>query len=188
MEPFFTSDTHFGHTNILKHDNRPFVTIEEHDQALIDNWNKVVPSGAVVYHLGDVMWHTKDDRRDYILGSLHGTLILITGNHDKSNKPLLTHTRWSQVCDYKEITYSGQKVILFHYRMVVWNCSHYGSWALHGHSHGSLPVNYQAKTIDVGTMCWGYTPVSFSQVAEEMSKHSWTPVDHHIPRSEYDKR
>ena len=183
MEPYFTSDTHFGHTNILKHDNRPWTTIDEHDQALIDNWNRVVQPGSVVYHLGDVAWHKQGARLDYILSSLHGTLILIKGNHDRSNKHVLKHSRWSKVCEYEEITVGDQKIILFHYRMVVWNQSHYGSWALHGHSHGSLPVNYQAKTIDVGTMCWGYTPISFSQVAEEMKKHSWEPVDLHIPRS-----
>lgn len=178
-EPFFTSDTHFGHANILKYDPRPWDNIDEHDQALIDNWNKVVPPSGLVYHLGDVMWHTRDYKCSYILDSLNGTLILIKGNHDRSNKPLLKHPRWSKVCDYEEITVRDQKIILFHYRMVVWNRSHHGSWALHGHSHGTLPVNRQARTFDVGTMCWGFTPISFSQVAEEMSKHSFTPVDSH---------
>ena len=34
---FFTSDTHFGHKNILNFCHRPFDSIEEHDQALINN-------------------------------------------------------------------------------------------------------------------------------------------------------
>ena len=179
MTYWFTSDTHFGHANILKHDPRPFSDIDTHDQALIDNWNKVVAPSDVVYHLGDVMWHTKDAKRDYILNSLHGILILIKGNHDKSNKPLLRHKRWAKVCDYDEVTIHEQKIILFHYRMVVWNRSHHGSWALHGHSHGSLPMNLQARTFDVGTMCWGYTPISFEHVAVEMAKHTFVPVDGH---------
>ena len=50
---FFTSDTHFGHQNIIRFCNRPWATIAEHDQALIDNWNAIVPEDAVVFHLGD---------------------------------------------------------------------------------------------------------------------------------------
>lgn len=71
--------------------------------------------------------------------------------------------------------------------MVVWNRSHHGSWALHGHSHGSLPVNYEARTFDVGTMCWGYRPISFVEVAQEMQKHTFVPVDNHgRPRDEHE--
>lgn len=177
---WFTSDTHFGHTNILKHDGRPFSTIEEHDQALIDNWNAVVNEGDVVYHLGDVMWHTTDKRRLDILGALHGVLILILGNHDRTNKPLMRCTRWSKVCDYLEIKVGSQRVILYHYRMVVWNGSHHGSWALHGHSHGTLPVT-PMKTFDVGTMLWGYRPISWDEVVEEMAKHTHLPTCREVP-------
>lgn len=176
---WFTSDTHWGHANIIKYDKRPFASIEEHDEALIANWNRVVGKGDMVYHLGDVLWHTKSEKLDYILNALHGTLILIKGNHDKSNKHLLHHPRWAKVCDYEEISVGPQKIILFHYRMVVWNRSHHGSWALHGHSHGSLPIALTSKTFDVGTMCWNYTPINYEQVAEEMSKRTFVPVDAH---------
>ena len=47
------SDTHFQHENILKFEpTRPGSTIQEHDEALIDNWNSVVKPGDKVYHLG----------------------------------------------------------------------------------------------------------------------------------------
>ena len=48
---WFTSDTHWGHANILKYDNRPFATIDEHDEELVRRWNAVVAPGDVVYHL-----------------------------------------------------------------------------------------------------------------------------------------
>ena len=39
---FFTSDTHFKHANIIKFCERPFGSIEEMNEALIANWNRVV--------------------------------------------------------------------------------------------------------------------------------------------------
>ena len=36
---FFTADPHFGHTNIIRYENRPFASAEEMDQELIRRWN-----------------------------------------------------------------------------------------------------------------------------------------------------
>lgn len=174
---WFTSDTHFGHANIIRYDQRPFASIEEHDEALVANWNAVVSPGDVVYHLGDFAWHGRVPDVDLLLGLLHGTKILILGNHDE--KTVSRAKGWAKVTPYLEISEGGQKIILFHYRLVVWNRSHHGSWALHGHSHGSLPVNLEAKTFDVGTMLWGYRPISFEEVAKEMERHTFVPVDGH---------
>jgi calcineurin-like phosphoesterase family protein len=177
MSIWFTSDTHFGHANILKYDRRPFMTIEEHDEELIRRWNTAVKPGDTVYHLGDVAWHRDVVAIDSLLGRLHGTKILILGNHDE--KTVAKSPRWAKTTSYHEISVSGQKICLFHYRMVVWNRSHHGSWALHGHSHGTLPVVMNAKTLDVGTMCWAYAPVSFEEIKEEMAKRTFVPVDAH---------
>ena len=39
---FFTSDTHFNHTNILQYCNRPFKTVDQMNETIITNWNNVV--------------------------------------------------------------------------------------------------------------------------------------------------
>ena len=177
---WFTSDLHFVHAKVIKCDNRPFQDIAEHDNELIRRWNAVVAKGDVVYVLGDFSWHTKDAQCDNILGQLNGTKFLIYGNHDSDAVKRSKH--WAKVTPYHEVTVEGQKICLFHYRMVVWNQSHRGSWALHGHSHGTLPVNYQAMTLDVGTMLWSYAPASFYEIKEEMKKHTCVPVDGHTAK------
>ena len=53
---FFTADLHIGHANIIKLNKRPFKTIEEMDNALIDNWNAKVTPNDTVYILGDVFF------------------------------------------------------------------------------------------------------------------------------------
>jgi len=128
---YFTSDTHWGHANILEYDQRPFATIAEHDEALVQYWNETVKPGDVVYHLGDVAWRQSAEEIDRLLHRLHGTKILITGNHDSTK--VTKSPRWSHVTPYHEAKRQGQLICLFHYRMTVWNRSHHGSWALHGH-------------------------------------------------------
>ena len=84
---FFISDTHFGHANMLTFINydgtrmRPFSSVEECDELMIENWNKVVKPTDRIYHLGDVVY--KCGNKDEIMQRLNGEKILIKGNHDK---------------------------------------------------------------------------------------------------------
>ena len=77
------SDTHFQHYNMIhKFKTRPFDSIQEHDEKLINNWNSVVKPGDKVYHLGDVTFGDKDRYIGSIHNRLHGQKHLIVGNHD----------------------------------------------------------------------------------------------------------
>lgn len=81
IETYFTSDTHFGHTNILEYEkeSRPFSSLEEMHETIIDRWNNVVRPKDNVYHLGDFCFgkiHLP------IAARLHGNKRLILGNHD----------------------------------------------------------------------------------------------------------
>lgn len=81
------SDTHFGHENILnfmdKNGNpvRPFSSVKEMDEHMIDCWNSVVKQGDKVYHLGDVFFGPKDNFKS-LWPKLNGSKRLIVGNHD----------------------------------------------------------------------------------------------------------
>ena len=44
---FFTSDLHLGHENCIRLCNRPFSSIEEMDETLIENWNRKVQRGRI---------------------------------------------------------------------------------------------------------------------------------------------
>jgi calcineurin-like phosphoesterase family protein len=70
-------------------------------------------------------------------------------------------------------------ITLLHYALRVWNKSHYSSWHLYGHSHGSLPDDPNSMSFDVGIDCHNYTPISFEQVKAIMARKTYVPVDHH---------
>lgn len=48
---FVLSDTHFGHANVIKYDNRPFTNVKEMDNKMIENWNRTVKPDDTIYHL-----------------------------------------------------------------------------------------------------------------------------------------
>lgn len=179
MTVWFTSDTHYGHRNVIEYSNRPYSSVEEMDEAMVANWNSIVRPGDSVYHLGDFAFH-RPARAAEIAKSLNGQKFLIWGNHDKA---LRRHpefcSQWIWCRDLDSISVGDQKVILCHYAMLTWKESHRGSWQLHGHSHGTLPEDPHSLRIDVGVDPRGYFPISFEDVREIMSKKDYRPVDRH---------
>lgn len=174
---WFTADTHFGHKNILKFCNRPFATIEEMDEALIERWNEKVAPDDDVYHLGDFALTSVAKTRD-VLNRLNGNIHLIIGNHESS--ALQCADRFVWVKDYHELevpdndAYGGKRsIVLLHYAMRVWNASHHGSWHLYGHSHGTLPDDVTSLSFDAGVDCHDYYPISYQRVKIIMSRKDW---------------
>ena len=54
---YFISDTHFGHQNIIRFNNRPFSTVEEMNETMIVNWNERVHQNDTIFILGDMFYH-----------------------------------------------------------------------------------------------------------------------------------
>lgn len=72
-----------------------------------------------------------------------------------------------------------QLIILCHYPFLTWNKSHYGSWNLHGHCHGTLPDDPSSLRLDVGVDVHAFSPISFDEVSTIMSTKNFKPIDHH---------
>lgn len=171
---FATSDTHFLHRNIIKLCNRPFSDINEMNEALIRNWNAVVPEDGHVFHLGDVCFKGNPTKLREILDRLNGKIYLIMGNHEKDAMSERCVNRFECVEKYKTVNVDlgdgkFQDIFLCHYSMRTWNKSHASCWALFGHSHGNLPEDPNSASFDIGVDCWNFEPVSFARVAEKMA-------------------
>lgn len=175
---WFTSDLHFGHKGALTLSNRPYSSVEEMNEALITNWNNVVaPFSDEVYLVGDFALTNKVDLLKGWFNRLNGRKHLIMGNHDQLSK--MKQLDWESISDIKEVKHKKQKIVLCHYAMRVWKNSHQGYYHLFGHSHGNLEEDNGAYSFDVGVDANNYTPVSFDQVVERMSKKVFKQVDHH---------
>lgn len=156
---YITGDEHYHHKNIINYSNRPFSSIEEHDEQLVERHNFVVKPGDTVVHVGDFTLKNKDFASS-IIKRLNGNHIFIQGSHDywlKSAKQI-----WEKRID-------DQYVVACHYAMVVWPRSHYGSWQLFGHSHGKLSESrLSGKQLDVGVDTNNFYPYSFDQIKKIM--------------------
>ena len=187
---YFTSDTHFGHANIIKYSNRPFKDAAEMDEALVRNWNSVVRPSDEVWHLGDFGF-AREDRLDGIIRRLNGWKGLLYGNHDRTiqkSKKLQALFQW--IGTYKELweddpelKHGRRKLCLFHYPVVSWNMMRHGSFMLHGHCHHNLRYPFKGRILDVGTDGKGfnYSPISYPQIHARLKDAPQEYLDHHAP-------
>jgi calcineurin-like phosphoesterase family protein len=161
---FFTSDLHYGHKNIITFCKRPFETVDEMDQGLIDNHNAVVRPRDTTYFLGDISFYESFDKTAEIINQLNGNKVLIYGNHDwkfRKDYPKLFQSCW----DYFELRRGKSMIVMSHYPMLQWNKGHHGSIMLHGHSHGMVnPENAGRNRYDVGVDSNNYRPVDVATI------------------------
>lgn len=152
---WFTSDLHFGHKNILKHCpdrileisnsiGNEEISIEKHDNFLIDRWNKTVSKNDTVYILGDFSFLNTIETKK-LLAKLNGNKHLILGNHDKSSENLYGY--FKSISQIKEIKFKKVNwdfldediiVICCHFPMITWDRKEHGTIHVHGHTHGRL--------------------------------------------------
>ena len=174
---FFTSDTHFYHANVISYNDRPFDSVEQMNQTLINNWNRMVRKSDVIFHLGDFAFGGKKHWNS-ILDQLNGKIYLVLGNHDMNSFKWALAERFEQVALEMYAIIDGQHIRLAHEPFLCYGGSDHNVWQLFGHVHSRenkngpyagrlsmlLPLQY-----DVGVDNNDYTPVSFEQVREILS-------------------
>lgn len=154
-ETWFTSDPHWGHRSVMQFRPRTRVgaSAEEHDEILMDNWNKQVAPDDIVYVMGDFAFLNAEEIK-FLLTQLNGRIRLILGNHDqviRSDHSIQRHFDW--VKDYHTETIGNRRVVMHHYPSLEWDGMIRGSYYLFGHVHGTYdmcPIVLKGRSMDVG--------------------------------------
>jgi len=169
---YFTSDTHFYHDNIIKYCNRPFSSVEEMNDRIIENWNDKVSKDSIIFHLGDFAFCNERQLAE-LVPQLMGTIILIKGNHDSKNNKFL-ESIFTEVYSQLYITIEKQSIYLNHFPLL---CFPRRAWNLFGHVHSKPGISnidtsklkYCTSTqYDVGMDLNNYTPISFYEVKDKI--------------------
>ncbi len=177
---WFTSDQHYGHLNALtgwsnEQAARPWNSLEEMTEGLIERHNSRVGRGDLVYNLGDAFWRTFGlEKAINVMKRLNGQHFYVWGNHEeimKDNKSEELRNRFIWLKDIAKIYPPGPPkhsgIVLCHYAMRTWPNSHRGSYCLYGHSHGRLPED-SSLSFDIGVDANDFYPVSMDEVNKRM--------------------
>ena len=167
---FYTADTHWDHANIIKLCNRPFKSIQEMQEVMINNWNARVGVSDDVYILGDFSFGATIFY-EYAT-KLNGVKHFIVGNHDheayKKAQVMTSNTK-----GIKNIFFHGDiwsvkddnvRVVLCHYPIYEWEGSFKGAIHFHGHCHGNIGKSFKTNAYDVGVDVWNFTPVTLKEI------------------------
>jgi len=188
---YFTADLHVGHANVLVYDKRPFRDLSHMHEVLINNYNSTVGPDDTCFFLGDIGLG-KAGVLGKVVARLHGTKVLILGNHDKNASAML-RLGFDAVLNSASLVIAGQLVTMSHCplrgifredvsgmrgaaegdhwhgesRHAHFSLPDFGQFHIHGHIH-SGPANDKPKSthnqFDVGVAANNYRPVSMSQL------------------------
>ena len=167
---WFTSDLHIAHANIIKYCNRPFNSLDEMNNTILDNYLKTVAEDDIVFILGDLTIKRGSSSKKYIsmiYNFLPGQKHLIKGNHDYFSKEFYKN-RCGFLSVRKKI--STSKYVLVH------DPAHFSKMDLqsdklliHGHRHYLKPTdNFEnsAKIYDCGVDANHFFPVTLGRIKE----------------------
>lgn len=165
MRTLFTSDTHFGHANIINYCNRPFDSLEHMDDRLIKNWNERVKPDDMVIFCGDFCFRNSPggkpgegttNKFGFYKEKLNGNIVFIRGNHDDNNS---VNTKIESVV----INVGGHEIYCAHDPHDY--CPGYDINIV-GHIHGKWKIKQEGTTvlINVGVDVWDYRPVTTEEI------------------------
>ena len=169
---WFSSDTHFGHANIIKYCSRPFSSLEEMNSIIVRRFNERIKDEDTVFFLGDFCFRNgpsgkqgEGDRpkADFYQKQLKGKWIFIKGNHDKNNSLKTPIERMV-------IGYGGYRINLVH------NPTHADSCYvlnLVGHVHEkwkSKRLTDKSIMYNVGVDVHNFYPVSFEEIERNINE------------------
>lgn len=181
----YIADMHFDDEDIIAYDNRPFDSVDEMNETLIDNWNRVVASDDLTWILGDFCSGDADRWAGH-LSRLNGRKALIVGNHDSPETVDALKSMFEDVAEYREINDGSRHVVLCHYPIIGFHDHYFGWIHLYGHVHSSYEWNVteHAKRLlkklyvrddicrmaNTGAMlpCMNYTPRSLDELAPHL--------------------
>lgn len=170
---FITSDTFFGRKNILEIAQRPFSSVEEMNEALIENWNNVVDDNDIVYHLGNFAW--SPDVANDVLKRLKGHIKFIIGEYDDALLEVYEFFEGVEIIENEIYRDYDNKIVLSHWPLEIWPGKDKGVFHFHGNALKNLKTNLALMNrVNICTDNWNFTPQNLKvlfEIFKEFQNH-----------------
>lgn len=191
---WFTSDTHFGHVNILKSCGRPWDNIHAMGRDIVAGINERVMPEDTLYVLGDFSFRMRADEARRVRKAINCRDVrLVPGNHDRDwTQPDVADTFAVEPLIAVSQPVGNRKIVMCHYPIVDWPGLRHGAIHLHGHIHAPAAYNEWNRSegilrYDVGVDANGYAPVSLDEILAffdgvrhrpRVTREQWTALAH----------
>jgi calcineurin-like phosphoesterase family protein len=172
---YVIADTHFDHGNIIEYCDRPFESVEEMNDRLVENWNRVVDPTDEVLFVGDLTIAGTASAFLTWISELNGEIVFVVGDHDTE---VLTTLDDVSVCEYFRTEHDGHDFYAVHDPAEA--PRNWGQWLLHGHHHNNWPgkfpfVNHRGGVVNVSVELIGYEPLAFDALVRYLERGEWIP-------------
>ena len=138
---YYIADTHLRDRAIFDKCKRPFKSLEEMENTIINNWNKKVKDDDTVYVLGDLV---KDDdfAATSVFNKLKGHKHLIVGNHDCLLLERIKESNLFESVKFIDLIIDNdRKVCVCHYPVMDWMEFNRKGILVYGHIHNKTAAN-----------------------------------------------
>lgn len=157
---YFTADLHLDHSNIIKHCSRPFSSVDEMNETLIQNWNEVIQVNDIVVVVGDFTLHSnREVVEKKFVNHLKGNKIFLKGDHD--------HWLGKKARRIYQKKIGDVFIVACHWPMRSWKQSHHGSIQIHGHWHKKQKEC--PNQFNVGVDLNNFKPVSLDKIIRKVT-------------------
>jgi calcineurin-like phosphoesterase family protein len=193
---------HYGHDP--KWDNpiwklRGYNSSAEHDEGLIQNWNKKANASTIGFLLGDTIFgHMADERLLKLFNRLNfKELYILPGNHQAGYKQILDSLHGNVlnvdgheklihfVPNYLETVVNGQAIVMCHFPILSFNGMAKGAYHIYAHVHGNLGRSELGRLYQNTGLTYEVSvencpsPITFGELRAEMRKKVQSTPDHH---------
>ena len=165
MGRYVISDHHFGHSRIIEYTGRPFSSVGEMNQSLLNRHYETVEESDTLVHLGDVAMDMRDGTETIEYFDRLGGDLLVRGNHDTGLTAADAPFPVVRACT---IEHDDRTFYCTHRPEDVPDA--WDGWVIHGHHHNNDTEGFpfvaaDAKRVNVSCELLNYRPIALETLS-----------------------
>ena len=166
---YLISDLHLDHDNIIDYCDRPFSSVEEMNDVLVEHWNAVVDPDDEVLYGGDLTIRTSAAALLDWLNELNGEIVFLLGNHDGTVLEELDRVQFVE-----EFRFEHRGVPFYAIHDPADGPSNWNGWLLHGHHHNNWPnqfpfVEHDSRRVNFSVELLDYRPLAIDRLVDYLA-------------------